>query len=148
MVSLKGPAASLFQKEYYELIKLALKPDGILCSQGWSYILCFLCRAKGTTYTSYVLGECAWLDGELINDMLTFCGSLFPVVRYSYANVPTYPSGQIGFLLCSRCPVSVSDNVFKNELCSYLRYFKLKDNTETVQVKNFGKAILGGKDID
>ena len=35
-----GPAASLFQKEYYELMKSALKEDGILCSQGLSvYII-------------------------------------------------------------------------------------------------------------
>lgn len=30
----KGPGAALFQKEYYELIRSALKPDGVLCSEG------------------------------------------------------------------------------------------------------------------
>ena len=29
-----GPAEVLFQKPYYESIKAALKPKGILCSQG------------------------------------------------------------------------------------------------------------------
>ena len=53
------------------------------------------------------LGECAWIDSELIHNMLSFCGSLFPVVKYAYANVPTYPCGQIGFLLCSNSSVSV-----------------------------------------
>ena len=29
-----GPAESLFKESYYELVKKALKPDGLLCSQG------------------------------------------------------------------------------------------------------------------
>lgn len=33
----QGPAAALFQKEYYELVSSALKPDGILCSEGKVY---------------------------------------------------------------------------------------------------------------
>ncbi|KAK2106944.1 hypothetical protein P7K49_016458 [Saguinus oedipus] len=30
--------------------------------------------------------------------------SLFPVVAYAYCTIPTYPSGQIGFMLCSKNP--------------------------------------------
>ena len=29
-----GPAESLFQKSYYELMKRALRPGGIICTQG------------------------------------------------------------------------------------------------------------------
>ena len=37
----EGPASSLFQKEYYELMKVALAPGGIVCAQGiyWNRIL-------------------------------------------------------------------------------------------------------------
>lgn len=77
-----GPASSLFQKSYYELMKKALKPDGILACQG----------------------ECLWLHLNLIKGMLTFCKSLFPVSDYAYTTIPTYPSGQIGFVLCSKNP--------------------------------------------
>lgn len=38
--------------------------------------------------------------------MRQFCKSLFPVVAYAYCTIPTYPSGQIGFMLCSKNPVS------------------------------------------
>ena len=31
-----GPASSLFEKSYYELMKKALKPGGIVCTQGIS----------------------------------------------------------------------------------------------------------------
>ena len=47
-----------------------------------------------------------WLHLSLIKDMLTFCRELFPVVSYCTTAVPTYPCGQIGFILCSKNPVS------------------------------------------
>lgn len=63
-------------------MKTALKEDGILCCQG----------------------ECQWLHLDLIKEMRHFCKSLFPVVDYAYCSIPTYPSGQIGFMLCSKNP--------------------------------------------
>ncbi|KAB0341287.1 hypothetical protein FD754_018213 [Muntiacus muntjak] len=77
-----GPAESLFKESYYQLMKTALKEDGILCCQG----------------------ECQWLHLDLIKEMRHFCKSLFPVVDYAYCTIPTYPSGQIGFMLCSKNP--------------------------------------------
>ncbi|KAK2501451.1 LOW QUALITY PROTEIN: hypothetical protein MC885_000674 [Smutsia gigantea] len=77
-----GPAESLFKESYYQLMKMALKEDGILCCQG----------------------ECQWLHLDLIKEMRQFCKSLFPVVDYAYCTIPTYPSGQIGFMLCSKNP--------------------------------------------
>lgn len=55
----------------------------------------------------WVAGECQWLHLELIKEMRNFCKTLFPVVEYAYGTIPTYPSGQIGFMLCSKDPVSV-----------------------------------------
>lgn len=75
-----GPAETLFQPEFYRSMKSALKPDGILCTQG----------------------ECMWLHVQLIKPLLTACRELFPVVEYAYTTIPTYPSGQIGFVLCGK----------------------------------------------
>ncbi|XP_031553875.1 spermidine synthase-like [Actinia tenebrosa] len=75
-----GPAAALFEKPYYELMKKALKPDGLLCCQG----------------------ESQWIHLPLIKTMVDFCHTLFPSVSYGYTTIPTYPSGQIGFMLCSK----------------------------------------------
>lgn len=36
--------------------------------------------------------------------MKQFCKSLFPMVDYAYCTIPTYPSGQISFMLCSKDP--------------------------------------------
>ena len=42
---------------------------------------------------------------DLIKGMLEFCGSLYSVTSYAYTTIPTYPSGQIGFIMCSKSPV-------------------------------------------
>ena len=36
---IKGPAASLFQESYYDLLKNALRPNGIVCCQGNTILL-------------------------------------------------------------------------------------------------------------
>ncbi|KAM9299193.1 spermidine synthase [Gastrophryne carolinensis] len=77
-----GPAENLFKESYYQLMKTALRDGGILCCQG----------------------ECQWLHLDLIKEMTQFCKTLFPVVEYGYCTIPTYPSGQIGFMLCSKTP--------------------------------------------
>ena len=43
-----GPAESLFKESYYELMKTALKPDGLLCCQGnyLVFVSHFCVRAK------------------------------------------------------------------------------------------------------
>lgn len=74
-----GPAVNLFQENYFALMKSALRPNGIVCSQA------------GTI----------WNDMELVTSTLSFCRNQFPAAAYAYASVPTYPSGQIGFVIGS-----------------------------------------------
>jgi len=77
-----GPAIVLFQKEYYALLKRALKSDGILISQAESLWLPIVAAPVIS----------------LIGDIKT----LFPVVGYAYTQIPTYTTGQIGFILASK----------------------------------------------
>lgn len=74
-----GPAASLFQESYFTLMKRALKPDGIVCSQGGSL----------------------WADMKHVRDTIAHCRAQFPVSGYAVASVPSYPCGQIGFVIGS-----------------------------------------------
>ena len=53
---------------------------------------------------TYYLGECQWLHLDLITQVQSYCRQLFPVVEYAYTTIPTYPSGQIGFVLCGKDP--------------------------------------------
>lgn len=95
-INLIGPAECLFQESYFNLMKSALKPDGIVCSQA------------GT----------AWLNLDHVTQTLQRCKSLFPVASYGVVSVPTYPTGQIGFVLGGLNPVNF------NFLFLFLTYFQ------------------------
>ena len=43
-----------------------------------------------------------WIHLKLIKEMTKFCKELFPVCNYGSTSVPSYPCGQIGFMLCSK----------------------------------------------
>lgn len=64
---------------YFELLKGALKPNGSIATQG----------------------ECIWLHLPLIHSLIKGSKDLFPRVEYAYTSIPTYPSGTIGFVVCS-----------------------------------------------
>ncbi|KAF7284727.1 hypothetical protein GWI33_021736 [Rhynchophorus ferrugineus] len=74
-----GPAVNLFTESYFKLLKTALKPHGIICSQA------------GTV----------WSDLEQVRETIKNCKKHFPTVSYAVSSVPTYPNGQIGYLVAS-----------------------------------------------
>ncbi|KAF9244500.1 hypothetical protein BU15DRAFT_85883 [Melanogaster broomeanus] len=75
-----GPAESLFQKPYFQLLHDALTPGGQISTQG----------------------ECLWLHLPLISQLRDMTREIFPVSQYAFTTIPTYPSGQIGFMVCSK----------------------------------------------
>ena len=72
-----GPAESLFQKPYFQLLHDALTPGGHISTQA----------------------ECLWLHLPLISGLRKMTREIFPVAEYAYTTMPTYPSGQIGFII-------------------------------------------------
>lgn len=74
-----GPAEVLFQKSYFELLRQALRPGGHISTQA----------------------ESVWLHLGLIRQLTQSTRELFPVADYAYTLIPTYPCGQIGFVVCS-----------------------------------------------
>ncbi|CAF1897633.1 unnamed protein product [Brassica oleracea] len=74
-----GPALALVEKPFFETLARALKPGGVLCN----------------------MAESMWLHTHLIEDMISICRQTFKNVQYAWSSVPTYPSGVIGFVLCS-----------------------------------------------
>jgi spermidine synthase len=76
----EGPAESLFQKPYFELLFGALKEGGVITTQA----------------------ENQWLHLPLITKLKKDCKEVFPTVEYAYTTIPTYPSGQIGFMVCCK----------------------------------------------
>lgn len=76
----EGPAAALFERSYFELLKNALREGGSISTQG----------------------ECVWLHLPLIKSLRMATRELFATADYAYTTIPTYPSGQIGFVVCSK----------------------------------------------
>eukprot|EP00904_Undaria_pinnatifida_P006612 jgi/Undpi1/3080/HiC_scaffold_15.g06455.m2 len=74
-----GPAESLFQPMFYQNMKKVLAPGGVIATQG----------------------ECLWLHLPLIKSVMNACTEVFASVDYAFTTVPSYPSGQIGFILAS-----------------------------------------------
>ncbi len=81
-----------------------MKPGAIMCNQG----------------------QCLWLNLDLIGNCLKSCTNVFDSVDYSYTTIPTYPSGQIGFLICSTAPDVVLRRPVREptpELQAQLKYY-------------------------
>jgi spermidine synthase len=72
----------LFQKPFFEHMHRALKPGGAICTQA----------------------ESIWLHMPFIKSLAKMCKEVFRggSVHYAYTTIPTYPSGQIGFMVCSK----------------------------------------------
>ena len=41
---------------------------------------------------------------QLITELKKACREVFPIAEYAYTTIPTYPSGQIGFMVCCKDP--------------------------------------------
>lgn len=76
----EGPAESLFQKSYFELLNGALTEKGVITTQA----------------------ENIFLHMPIISKLKKDCKEIFPVAEYGYCLIPTYPSGSIGFMVCSK----------------------------------------------
>jgi len=77
-----GPAEVLFEKPFFEALHSAVRPGGIVCTQA----------------------ESLWLHLDIIKALAAMCKGVFAggAVSYAYTTIPTYPSGQIGMMLCTK----------------------------------------------
>ena len=55
-----------------------------------------------------------WFTLELIKRVLDDCKQLYPVTSYAFTTIPSYPCGQIGFVLASKNKVSPLGNLGGN----------------------------------
>ncbi|KAE8143311.1 Spermine/spermidine synthase-domain-containing protein [Aspergillus pseudotamarii] len=120
----EGPAESLFQKPYFELLRDALREGGVITTQA----------------------ENQWLHLSLITDLKKACNDVFPVAEYAYTTIPTYPSGQIGFMVCCkdaernvREPVRKWTREEEERLC---RYYNQDIHRASFVLPNFARKAL------
>jgi len=119
-----GPAESLFQKPYFQLLHDALAPGGSISTQG----------------------ECLWLHGPLIKNTNKMVKEIFPTVEYAFTTIPTYPSGQIGFCLASKD--AERDMKAPLRKLEGVKYYNEEVHRAAFALPEFGKKLLKeGKNI-
>mmetsp|Transcript_53887 Transcript_53887/g.161230 ORF Transcript_53887/g.161230 Transcript_53887/m.161230 type:complete len:264 (-) Transcript_53887:348-1139(-) len=119
-----GPAETLFQPEFYEQMHDALNDGGIVCCQG----------------------ECFWIHLDLIADVIACCSDIFDYADYATTMVPTYPCGQIGFILAAKGPRTPDcrfpPRVPSSALQSKLRWYNAEVHSAAFVLPTFVEKIL------
>jgi len=121
-----GPAVDLFTAPYFGLLKGALRAGGVACSQA------------GT----------AWADLGHVALTLGHCRQHFANARYAVASVPTYPTGQIGFVVATADVDNLLDrpkHVFAaDQLAAMkLRYYSGDVHRSAFVLPNFIRDVVG-----
>lgn len=168
----EGPAESLFQKPYFELLNGALREGGVITTQGCSspFFYDFFFSSPFLSFSLYflvylflvfffffflvwgianfvcVVAENQWLHLSLITDLKKSCKEVFPVAEYAYTTIPTYPSGQIGFMVCCKDatrnvkePVRSWSREEEEKLC---RYYNADIHRASFVLPNFARKAL------
>lgn len=125
-----GPACVLFETPFYKAMHGSLKEGGIICTQG----------------------ECVWLHVNLIQPLVKSIQSLFRTVEYAYCTIPSYPSGQIGFVIATKgegddgkkkgCKVPVREP--EESVQKELRYYTTEIHRAAFVLPAFAKRAIFG----
>ena len=123
-----GPAATLFEESFYLKKRKALRDGGVICSQA----------------------ECMWLHLDLIAELVNFSRKIFDQSKYCFTSMPTYPGGQIGFMLCFKSGNSSSSPVELGklgrqpnpEVLSQLQYYNTDMHASAFLLPQFLKKKL------
>ncbi|XP_064948075.1 spermidine synthase 1-like isoform X1 [Musa acuminata AAA Group] len=128
-----GPAQELFEKPFFESIAKVLRPGGVLCTQA----------------------ESIWLHMQLIEGILSACRQVFKgSVNYAWTTVPTYPSGVIGFMLCStegppvdfQHPVNhIDEDEVSKKSKGPLKFYNSEIHSAAFCLPSFAKRIIGSE---
>ncbi|XP_028754411.1 spermidine synthase 2-like [Neltuma alba] len=127
-----GPAQELFEKPFFQSVARALCPGGVVCTQA----------------------ESIWLHMHLIEDIVANCRQIFRgSVNYAWTTVPTYPSGVIGFMLCStegppvdfKHPVNPIDQNPSQKTDRPLKFYNSEIHTAAFCLPSFAKKVIEPK---
>eukprot|EP00270_Netrium_digitus_P011411 TRINITY_DN362_c0_g1_i1.p1 TRINITY_DN362_c0_g1~~TRINITY_DN362_c0_g1_i1.p1 ORF type:complete len:355 (-),score=75.09 TRINITY_DN362_c0_g1_i1:369-1346(-) len=129
-----GPAQQLFEMPFFESMARAVRPGGVICTQA----------------------ESLWLHLPIIRDIAASCKQVFKgSVNYAWTSVPTYPSGTIGFMVCSTPGPAVDfrspTNKIEEQLprpdtwpkLEPLKYYNSELHSASFVLPQFAKETLG-----
>ncbi|XP_065842258.1 spermidine synthase-like [Oscarella lobularis] len=121
----KGPGEFLFNEPYFELVKNSLKPNGI--------------------HVTHDNGPMLEMSESF--PRLRFSQNVFPSSQYYYISSPSYPSGELGFVISGKSPNMKFDFPLKelsdNEVRSMkLRYYNSQVHKAAFVLPQFTKERL------
>ena len=116
-----GPGEILFKKPFYESLKNALKPGGIIATQG----------------------ESIFLHRDCVTRLAKITRELFDRQAYACIMVPTYPGGNIGICLGSLGPeLTHPAREMPAELQGRLKYYTPGIHEAAFVLPHFAEAML------
>jgi spermidine synthase len=121
-----GPASVLFETPFYKAMHKSLREGGIVCTQG----------------------ECMWLHVDLIRPLVDSISKIYSSVEYAYTTIPTYPCGQIGFIVATKGGTSCKKPLRKpsDDVQAGLKYYTSELHEASFVLPAFARrAILGEK---
>jgi len=116
-----GPAEPLFKEDFYRDLRDATTEDGIVVTQS----------------------ESMFYYKDLLKGMAEFTKKVYPIYKYYNANVPTYPSGVIGFLFCSKKHEPLKFDEDRAEGLEGLRYYTPEIHRAAFALPKFFKDHTG-----
>lgn len=116
-----GPGEILFGEPFYQSMKAALKPGGIIGSQS----------------------ESLFLHHDIVTRLIAMSQKIFDKCAYAIIFVPTYPSGNIGTCVASLGPeITLPVRTPSPELQAKLRYYSPAIHEAAFKLPEFGRKIV------
>ncbi|MBU2430869.1 MAG: spermidine synthase, partial [Proteobacteria bacterium] len=116
-----GPGEQLFGRQFYQQVKSALKPGGIVAAQGESF----------------------FLHKDCVENLMRITRELFMVSAYSSIMVPTYPGGHIGICMGSLGPqLDVPARSVPSLLQTQLKYYTSQIHAASFVLPYFVKKMF------
>ena len=82
----------------------------------------------------------------LIKEVKKSCKDIFPVAEYAFTTIPTYPSGQIGFMVCCKdAKINVKKpvrTVDKEEEDRLFKYYSKEVHEAAFKLPKFAEKAL------
>jgi len=119
-----GPASVLFETPFYNAMHKSLRDGGIVCTQG----------------------ESVWLHLDIIKPLMDSIKLTYSSVEYAFTTIPTYPSGQIGFIIAGKNSGSCKKPKREptSEQTDTLRYYSSEIHEASFVLPAFAKKGIFG----
>ncbi|XP_028781760.1 spermidine synthase 1-like [Neltuma alba] len=127
-----GADHELFESEFFEVASRALRGGGVVCIQA----------------------ESLWCGSLDIQKLFSKCHQIFKgSIDYAWTTVPAYPSGVIGFLLCStegpyvdfRCPINPIDPQNYGISKQPLKFYNSEVHSAAFCLPSFARSVASMK---